>query len=84
MFFAQLEHGVCGGRMSKLQLDWSGRVVGLEVCVSDHRKCRPLSREAMVRAMVSKDLAEGIRMNRRGWELDTEVSIRICCNLGIG
>lgn len=77
MFSAQLEHGVCGRRISKIQLDWSGWAEGLEVCVSDHRKYRPLSREATARAMLSKDLAKSIRMNRRGWKLDTEVSIRM-------
>lgn len=70
-------------RMSKRQLAWSGRAVGVEVCVSDHRKHRPLSRETTVRAMFSKDLAKGVTTNRRGWELDTEVSGRICYNLGI-
>lgn len=51
--------------------------------MSDHKTRRPLSREPMVRAVLSKDLAKGIRMKRRGKELDTELSIRICYNLGI-
>jgi len=37
-----------------------------------------------VRAVFLKDFAECVRMTRRGWELDTEVSVRICYNLGIG
>lgn len=48
------KHGVCGRRMSKLRLDWSGWAVGLEVCVSDHGKCRPLSREATGESSVFK------------------------------
>lgn len=76
---------MCSRGISKIQLDGSGWAEELEVCMLDHGKpCRPLSREATVRPMVSKDLAKGVRVTRKGWELDMEVSIRICCNLGVG
>lgn len=36
-------------------------------CMSAHgKRCRPLSREAMVRPMFLKDLANGVRVNRKG------------------
>lgn len=39
MFSAQLEHGVYGRGMSKIQLHWPGWAEEWEVCMLDHRKC---------------------------------------------
>lgn len=50
-----------------MQVDWSGWAEELEVCMSDHgKRCRPLSREAVVRPMFLKDLVNGVRVNRKG------------------
>lgn len=46
---------------------WIGLVGQLEVCMSDHgKRCRPLSREAVVRPMFLKDLVNGVRVSRKG------------------